>query len=67
MRRVTKRQILVGVVGNILEWYGFAVYGCFALTIGRSFYPNDVPFALLLTVFVTQRHRETRRASLQPT
>ena len=53
-------------MGDILECYDFAIYGYFALTIVRSFYPNDVPFALLLTVFAIQRNRETRRASPKP-
>jgi len=26
----TRRAILAGIVGNVLEWYDFAVYGNFA-------------------------------------
>ncbi len=34
-----KRLIAAGLVGNILEWYDFSIYGYFAVTIGRHFFP----------------------------
>lgn len=33
------RLIAAGLVGNILEWYDFSIYGYFAVTIGRHFFP----------------------------
>lgn len=30
-----------GLVGNILEWYDFAVYGALAENIGAAFFPSD--------------------------
>src|SRR5262249_40361981 len=36
-----QRVVLAGMVGNILEWYDFSVYGYFALAIGQEFFPND--------------------------
>ena len=35
------RVILAGLVGNVIEWYDFALYGYFANVIGQQLY-NDV-------------------------
>src|SRR4051794_3459425 len=39
------RMILAGIVGNVMEWYDFAVYGYFAPIIGRQFFPSEDPTA----------------------
>lgn len=39
--------------GNILEWYDFSLYGIFATSIARSFFPGSDPFMGLLMVFLT--------------
>jgi MHS family proline/betaine transporter-like MFS transporter len=39
------------MIGNVLEWYDFAVYVYFAATIGRSFFPHKEPVAQLISVF----------------
>jgi len=39
----TERAIAAGMIGNVLEWYDFAVYGFFATQIGRQFFPNCAP------------------------
>eukprot|EP00039_Didymoeca_costata_P001764 m.54871 g.54871 ORF g.54871 m.54871 type:complete len:479 (-) comp10956_c0_seq2:874-2310(-) len=36
-------QTLGGLVGNILEWYDFAVYGALAEDIGRAFFTDGCP------------------------
>ena len=46
-----KRNIFGGVVGNVLEWYDFAVFGFFAPIIGGQFFPSDNPLASLIKVF----------------
>src|SRR5215212_6476054 len=46
-----RRVIAAGVVGNVLEWYDFAVYGYFAPIIGRHFFPSDDPAASLIAAF----------------
>ena len=33
------RTALAGVIGNVLEWFDFAVYGYFATDIGQQFFP----------------------------
>jgi MFS transporter, MHS family, proline/betaine transporter len=29
------------MIGNLLEWYDFAIYGYFAAQIGRQFFPHE--------------------------
>src|ERR671935_853702 len=43
--------IAVGTIGNVLEWYDFAIYGYFAVAIGRQFFPHEDPVAQLLSAF----------------
>jgi MHS family proline/betaine transporter-like MFS transporter len=46
-----RRTVLAGAIGNVLEWYDFAVYGYLAPVIGTLFFPADDPFASLLSAF----------------
>lgn len=45
------RLVLVGLIGNVMELYDFAVYGYFAATIGRLFFPADQPVVSLMASF----------------
>ena len=45
------RTALAGLIGNVLEWFDFAVYGYFASDIGRQFFRNRVPTAQQLLAF----------------
>jgi MHS family proline/betaine transporter-like MFS transporter len=47
----TTRIIAAGAIGNVLEWYDFAVYGYFAAAIGRTFFPSEDPVAQVLAAF----------------
>jgi MHS family proline/betaine transporter-like MFS transporter len=47
----TRRAIAAGMIGNLLEWYDFAIYGYFAATIGRVFFPAQDPVAQVLSAF----------------
>ena len=49
--RGSARLIAAGAIGNVLEWYDFAVYGYFAATIGRTFFPGEDPLAPLLSAY----------------
>jgi MHS family proline/betaine transporter-like MFS transporter len=49
--RGSARLIAAGAIGNVLEWYDFAVYGYFASVIGRTFFPGEDPLALLLSAY----------------
>jgi MHS family proline/betaine transporter-like MFS transporter len=46
-----QRVIAAGMIGNVLEWYDFAIYGYFAATIGRHFFPHEDAVAQLLSAF----------------
>jgi MHS family proline/betaine transporter-like MFS transporter len=47
----TPRVIVTGLIGNVLEWYDFAVYGFFAASIGQEFFPHQDRVAQLLSAF----------------
>ena len=47
----SRRIIAAGTIGNILEWYDFAIYGYFAISIGRTFFPTGDPVAQVLAAF----------------
>ena len=46
-----KNKVVAAGFGNLLEWYDFGVYGFFAVTIGKHFFPQSDPVASLLAAF----------------
>jgi len=48
-----RRGVIAGVVGNMLEWYDFALFGFFAAQIGAHFFPARNPTASLLAAYGT--------------
>ncbi|MBP0027519.1 MFS transporter [Roseofilum reptotaenium CS-1145] len=46
-----KTIILAGVVGNVIEWYDFALYGYLAPIISLLFFPNDNQIVSLLQTY----------------
>ncbi len=46
-----RRVVSAGVIGNVLEWYDFAVYGFFAPILATQFFPGDDPRVSLLAAF----------------
>jgi MFS transporter, MHS family, proline/betaine transporter len=48
---LSRKVIAAGAIGNVLEWYDFAIYGYFAAMIGRTFFPHQDPIAQLLSAF----------------
>ncbi|HET7132838.1 MAG TPA: MFS transporter, partial [Gammaproteobacteria bacterium] len=48
-----RRIVTAGVIGNVLEWYDFAVYGYFASTLGALFFPAEDPASQTLAAFAT--------------
>ncbi|RPF76656.1 MAG: MFS transporter [Synechococcus sp. TMED155] len=46
-----RRVILAGLIGNVMEWYDFAIYGYFAAIIGSQFFPSSDPRNSLLAAF----------------
>jgi MFS transporter, MHS family, proline/betaine transporter len=47
------RTALAGLIGNVLEWFDFAVYGYFASNIGHQFFPQSDPAAQQFLAFAT--------------
>ena len=50
-RSSSARIIAAGVIGNLLEWYDFAIYGFFAAQIGATFFPAEDRLAQILAAF----------------
>jgi len=46
-----RKARLAGVIGNVVEWYDFALYGYLAATIGQVFFPSGDPTASLLASY----------------
>src|SRR6185503_12262408 len=47
----TKKTILAGAIGNVLEWYDFALYGYFAPVFASLFFPSNSPSVSLISAF----------------
>lgn len=45
------RVVAAGAAGNIIEWYDFAIYGYFAVSIGRTFFPLGDPVVQIMAAF----------------
>lgn len=45
MKQSAWRTAGAGLIGNVLEWFDFAVYGYFATDIGKQFFPESSPAA----------------------
>ena len=50
-RQSPTRTALAGLIGNVLEWFDFAVYGYFVGDIGRQFFPSSDATAQQLLAF----------------
>jgi MHS family proline/betaine transporter-like MFS transporter len=50
---VLNRNTIGGVVGNILEWYDFAVFAYFSPILAHTFFPSFSPASSLLATFST--------------
>jgi MHS family proline/betaine transporter-like MFS transporter len=48
-----RRVVSAGVIGNVLEWYDFAVYGFFAPILATQFFPAEDRVVSLLAAFAT--------------
>src|SRR6188474_479478 len=52
-KQSTLRTALAGLIGNVLEWFDFAVYGYFASNIGHQFFPKSDPAVQTFLTFAT--------------
>lgn len=48
-----KKLYFAGLVGEVMEWFDFTVYGFFALIIATNFFPSDNHFISLIATFAT--------------
>jgi MHS family proline/betaine transporter-like MFS transporter len=46
-----RRNVVAGVLGNVMEWYDFAVYGYLAPILGNLFFPSENALASLVGAF----------------
>lgn len=44
-----RRAVLAGALGNLIEYYDFAVYGVLAVTLGPLFFPSNQPGVSILS------------------
>ena len=51
MNPTTRKAIVAGILGNVLEWYDFALYGHFSVFIGQTFFPREEPGLAMLAAF----------------
>ena len=51
--RSGRRAVTAAVVGNVLEWYDFAVYIYLAGVVAKTFFPAEDPVTSLLLTFAT--------------
>src|SRR4029078_2054408 len=47
----SKKTLLAGAIGNVLEWYDFALYGYFAPVFASLFFPSNSPSVSLISAF----------------
>ncbi|WP_132881200.1 MFS transporter [Tamaricihabitans halophyticus] len=52
-RQVPGKVTTAAVLGTVLEWYDFAIYGAMAVVIGRLFFPSDEPAVSLLVALAS--------------
>src|SRR6201999_3597378 len=50
-QRSVRRAITAAVIGNIVEWFDFAIYGLLATYIARKFFPSGNDTTALLDTF----------------
>ncbi|WP_300524453.1 MFS transporter [Alcanivorax sp.] len=46
-----KNAVIAGYVGNVIEWYDFALYGFMASILSQLFFPSDNEVASLLATY----------------
>jgi hypothetical protein len=53
MDSAARKTIAASMIGNVIEWYEFAIYGNFAAAIGRDFFPRQDAVAQLIAETVS--------------
>jgi MHS family proline/betaine transporter-like MFS transporter len=50
---MVRKVVIASILGNAFEWFDFAIYGLFAVTIARLYFPADNAFASLMLTLAT--------------
>ncbi|MEJ2644427.1 MAG: MFS transporter [Gammaproteobacteria bacterium] len=50
-RAHTPKTVIAGTIGNVMEWYDFALYGFFAPVIAQLFFPSHSKLLSLIATF----------------
>ena len=50
-KKIKKKLYFAGLVGEIMEWFDFTVYGFFALIIAANFFPSENHFVSIIATF----------------
>lgn len=50
--RASRRALISGSVGNLIEWYEFAIYGYMAPYIAKQFFPSGTPLTAIMATFM---------------
>src|SRR6185295_7819608 len=48
---IARKTVVAGAIGNMLEWYDFALYGYFAPVFAALFFPSEYPAISLISAF----------------
>ncbi len=51
MSKSLVRTVTTSMIGNLFEWYDFALFGYFASIIGKQFFPSDSDVTQLIAAF----------------
>jgi len=51
-QHTSKTAVVAGFIGNVLEWFDYAIYGYFAVAISHNFFPTDDDIVSLLLTFL---------------
>jgi MHS family proline/betaine transporter-like MFS transporter len=51
VKKLSPRAVGAGMIGNVLEWYDFGLYGYLASIIGEHFFPSANPIASLIGAY----------------
>ena len=49
----SRKAVTAAVMGNLLEWYDFAIYGYLATIVAKNFFPQEDEKTALLSTFAT--------------
>lgn len=50
---MVRKVVIASILGNAFEWFDFAIYGLFAATLARLYFPADNPLASLMLTLAT--------------